>query len=110
MTVDTGHLSPLGWVRQSLTKGRRLSLLASHAQGQALDSEHSLSTPVDAHEEEAAVSLQLPLERKEVQPSRWDQAKGGGQDREQGLGREGDQQARLWGGTAAHPSLHPFHQ
>lgn len=66
-----------------LSEGGRLSQLISHAPVQALESNSSIRTLVETHEEEAAVSVEFPLEKKEVQPSRWDQAKAGGEERKQ---------------------------
>lgn len=86
MGEENGPLSPFEWFKHLLTEGGSLGQLISHARFQALDSNRSIRTLVATHEEEAAVSMEFPLERKEGQPSRWNQAKGGGTRGETGLG------------------------
>lgn len=76
---ENRHLCSSEWLRRLLTESRRLGQLISHARFQALDSNCSIRTLVHTHEEEAAVWLEFPLERKEGQPSRWEQGKRGGQ-------------------------------
>lgn len=90
---ENRHHSPSEWLKHSLSEDRMLGQLISHAWFQALESNSSIRTVVDTHEEEAAVSVEFPLEKKEVQPSRWDQAKARGEERKQALGREESQQA-----------------
>lgn len=95
------NLSPFEWFIHSLSESGWLGQLISHAWFQALDSNSSIRTLVDTHEEEAAVSVEFPMEKKEVQPSRWGQANAGGKERKQALGRE----SLGFGGTS---TIYPF--
>lgn len=78
MGEEHGPFSLFEWFRYLLAEGGGPGQLISHARFQALGSNGSIRTLVDTHEAEAAVPVKFPRERKAGQPSRWDQAKGGG--------------------------------
>lgn len=95
---ENRHLSPSEWFRHLLTESRRLGQLISHARFQALDSNRSIRTLVDTHEEEAAVSLN----------SLWRGRKASHPDGSRQRGRTGEKQALGTGlGFGVAPAVHP---